>query len=700
MFTRGVTHMRFKRMFLSLLVVMVLCCSAVFVHAAVDAPGIAGTNEASSGKIQLTWDAVDGAACYEIYRSPGESETYILLDTLYDTTYVDSDAVAGEQYDYYVIAVDGDGVQSPASNTVSCVCDLPQPEITSIRNVSATGEITFDWSTVDGASAYTVYRATSKSGTYTELETTTETSWIDDSANPGTRYYYKVRAIHTTTAANSAYSAIKTRTCDLAQPVVTAKNVASSGRVRLTWDAIEDAVEYKVYRATSKNGKYSLMKTTTGTSYTNTNATAEKYYYYKVRAICSNTDAHSAYSEIVGRTCDLPRPTVSGYLNSNGKPRLTWEAVDGAVKYEVYRATSKNGTYSRMKTTTGTSYTNTNFDTEKTYYYTVRAIASKSAANSAYSSVVSLKTTEYQIRYVSRHQIYVYDEPTSSSDSTTLPYMAKFELGKPVHEYSSGIWYKIRYQGSIYYLWLEDGDEKFTATESSYDYKSDNPYAQQAIDLAKEIRFEWDTHYVSGDSTGIPDSSGRYGFDCSGFVTYCINTVMQQYNPAYRLIGNTQTLYYDMDVVYNGGYTGEYCAEDINLSNIEPADLIFFAMSDSGMNHVGIYLGNGEFAHIGSPWNVVTIMPLEGAFEERVVGVRRFIPDKVTAANKTMYSSAGRCKLYAERNDESEVLYTFAKNEKMKLLFTNAAGNWAYVQNSDGSESGFVLTKFISDTKS
>ena len=38
-----------------------------------------------------------------------------------------------------------------------------------------------------------------------------------------------------------------------------------------------------------------------------------------------------------------------------GKIELTWKAVKGAAKYEVYRATSKNGTYSRRTTTTKTT---------------------------------------------------------------------------------------------------------------------------------------------------------------------------------------------------------------------------------------------------------------------------------------------------------------------------------------------------------
>ena len=41
----------------------------------------------------------------------------------------------------------------------------------------------------------------------------------------------------------------------------------------------------------------------------------------------------------------LGTPTITGTLNGT-KAVITWKAVTGAAKYEVWRATSANGTYS------------------------------------------------------------------------------------------------------------------------------------------------------------------------------------------------------------------------------------------------------------------------------------------------------------------------------------------------------------------
>ena len=86
----------------------------------------------------------------------------------------------------------------------------------------------------------------------------------------------------------------------------------------------------------------------------------------------------------------LPAPTVTGGNDAQGRPTLKWNAVSGAAKYEVYRARSKDGTYSLMSTQSATGYTNTSDLTNgNTYYYKVRALDANGTAG-AWSSIVSV----------------------------------------------------------------------------------------------------------------------------------------------------------------------------------------------------------------------------------------------------------------------------------------------------------------------
>ena len=166
-----------------------------------------------------------------------------------------------------------------------------------------------------------------------------------------------------------------------------------TGKPKITWSAISNAKEYAIYRATSKDGTYTKIGTTTKTSYTNSSASAGKTYYYKVKAITGNSKyANSSYSSKKSFTCTCSAPSLSIALVDN-KPKLTWDAVTGAKEYEVYRATSKNGTYKLLGTTTKTSYHNKGASKGKKYFYKVRAInKTTTSANSGYSSIKNIKS--------------------------------------------------------------------------------------------------------------------------------------------------------------------------------------------------------------------------------------------------------------------------------------------------------------------
>ena len=357
-------------------------------------PNVSITTNVSTGKPKLTWAAVDGATEYEIWRATSSDGTYTKMYTTSNTYYNNTNAVAGRTYYYKVRALGDVSAATSAFSTVkSITCDYAQP-VVSISCVATTGKPRLSWSAVSGATKYEIWRATSRTGTYTKIYTTSNTYFNNTTAEANKSYYYKVRAIGSSSYATSAYSSIASITCDCARPVVSISCKASTGKPVLTWGAVNGAVKYEIWRAYSKNGTYYKMGTTTGTTYTNTGAEPNKTYYYKVYAVGSSSYAKSAASTVVNMTCDCARPVVSITTNSSGKPRLSWKAVDGAVRYEVWRADYRTGTYTKLGTTTGTTYTNTSAKAGYTYFYKVRVIGSSTFATSAYSSIVSAKATK------------------------------------------------------------------------------------------------------------------------------------------------------------------------------------------------------------------------------------------------------------------------------------------------------------------
>ena len=357
------------------------------------APAVTGGKD-SQGRPTLKWNAVSGAAKYEVYRARSKDGTYTKYSTTTGTSYTNTGYIEnGNTYYYKVRALDANGTAGAWSSIVSVTYKqtLPAPAVTGGND--AQGRPTLTWKVVTGAAKYEVYRARSKDGDYIKYSTVTGTSYTNTSyIESGSTYYYKVRALDANGTAGAWSSVVSvTYKQTLSAPTVTGGNDAQ-GRPTLTWKVVTGAAKYEVYRARSKDGDYIKYSTVTGTSYTNTSYIEDgNTYYYKVRALKSDGTA-GAWSSIVSVTYKqtLSAPTVTGGNDAQGRPTLTWKAVTGAAKYEVYRARSKDGTYSKYSTTTGTAYTNSSYLTSgATYYYKVRALDANGNAG-PYSAVVSV----------------------------------------------------------------------------------------------------------------------------------------------------------------------------------------------------------------------------------------------------------------------------------------------------------------------
>ena len=361
------------------------------------APTVTGGNDAQ-GRPTLKWNAVTGAAKYEVYRARSKDGDYIKYSTVTGTSYTNISYIEnGNTYYYKVRALDANGTAGAWSSIVSVTYKqtLPAPTVTGGND--AQGRPTLKWKAVTGAAKYEVYRARSKDGDYIKYSTVTGTSYTNTSyIEDGNTYYYKVRALDANGTAGAwssivsvTYRAASTGT--LSAPSVTGGK-DSQGRPTLTWKAVTGAAKYEVYRARSKDGDYIKYSTVTGTSYTNTSYIENgNTYYYKVRALGSDGTA-GPDSTPVSVTYKAPfgAPLVTGSKDSQGRPALKWDKVTDAAKYEVYRARSKDGTYSLMSTQSATGYTNTSYLANgTTYYYKVRALKANGTA-SAYSSVVTI----------------------------------------------------------------------------------------------------------------------------------------------------------------------------------------------------------------------------------------------------------------------------------------------------------------------
>ena len=281
--------------------------------------------------------------------------------------------------------VGGEEPEEPEEPTV-----IAAPVI-SASNIAKTGKVTVTWNEVEGAAQYILYLCDAD-GNVMKATPTTKTVMNHNSGKVGVAYKYYVVAVAEDGTTSESSNTVK-RVCDLAQTTVTVSNIAKTGKIKISWNEVEGATKYTLYTY-DQDGNLIKTYTTTKTTVNHNSAEAGVAYTYKVRAKCDVDAATSAYSAAKTRMCDLAQPKVTGKVNLLGNPKLTWDAVEGAVKYKVYRAESADGEYKLMKTTTSTSYVNNLHVDGTTYFYKVIAVAENTSANSAASNVVTLKATK------------------------------------------------------------------------------------------------------------------------------------------------------------------------------------------------------------------------------------------------------------------------------------------------------------------
>ena len=266
----------------------------------------------------------------------------------------------------------------------------PAPKAPELKITTSAGKPKIYWNAVDGAVKYWIYRSTDGKN-FKYYDSTTKTSYTNNSTAIGSTYYYKVKSVGAN-GAKSDYSVSKGILCKPAAPTVSISR--SNGKPKLSWKTVSGATKYWIYRSTDGvNFKY--FDSTTKTSYTNSGAASGTKYYYRVKAVAvvNGKNVVSANSSTKSLFTSLAKPSVS-ITTSNGKPKLTWKAVTGADKYYIYRSTDgKNFSY--FDSTTKTTYVNSGAKKNTKYYYKVKAVcASNSNANSAQSSAVSIKATK------------------------------------------------------------------------------------------------------------------------------------------------------------------------------------------------------------------------------------------------------------------------------------------------------------------
>lgn len=373
------------------------------------------SQEATTSSIKLAWNKVDCDG-YEITRYSTGSKKYVKIADINNadtTTYTDSGRTSGCYYKYKIRAykvVDGVKVYSEESNIVKATAKPQAPALKA--GTIDSDSISMSWNAIGRASGYEVYRKDANSEDYKLVKDLNATTYTDKGLAKGTEYSYKVKSYRVVDGVKVYSGDSNSISAKIKDSFKLNLEKTTRNSVEFSWDKVKDATGYEILRYSTASKKYVVIddidfdklsdedreasEEAEVYSYLDQGKTSATIYNYKVKAY-NKVDGKKVYlkeSEKLKATTTPLTPNVTVKSSSKKTARLTWKNCSTrATGYKVYMATSKNGTYKLVKTTTAKSFTKYYLTSGKTYYFKVRAYRTVDGKNiyGDYSTIKSIR---------------------------------------------------------------------------------------------------------------------------------------------------------------------------------------------------------------------------------------------------------------------------------------------------------------------
>ena len=340
--------------------------------------------------IKVTWEKVDGASGYYVYRkADGEKYFKQIAEVNGNKTFSSTDlsATTGVKYQYTVRAYrNRDGkpyAGSYDSKGVTATACTKSPTIKSgVSTVSDKLKLT--WSKVNGATGYNVYRKLENDKSYKLLKTINgngNVEFTDSGLKCGVKYYYRVNGFRTVDSKN--YEGLGSKNylglTTPAQPALKSAKSLGYNTISIEWTKVEGATGYDIYRKTT--GTYSKIGTVDKQStvtFKDEKAVTGVRYQYTVRAFYNKNGIKrvSTYENYIHGTAYPSNPNLISVTSVEYNAiELKWDKVDGANGYKIYRKLPSDKNYKELITLYEQTdkYTDQTVTCGTTYQYIIKS---------------------------------------------------------------------------------------------------------------------------------------------------------------------------------------------------------------------------------------------------------------------------------------------------------------------------------------
>ena len=326
--------------------------------------------------VEIKWNKVESVKYYRLYRKTNNSG-WSYVANINGTSYVDKNVVSGKTYAYTVRCLDENLELISSYNNGKIITYVQAPEISKIENTQTGAKIT--WSKCAGASKYRVF--VFKNNEWNRIGTTSSTSFVHDGLKAGTTYRYTVRCLDSKGNYASGFSGQGVTNTFYAPPTMASLAVKYEG-VQVKWNKTDSVENYRLYRKVNNSGWF-YIGNFKGTSYVDKNVISGNTYAYTVRCLDKNNQLISSYNN--GKSITFVKaPEITKIENTATGAEIFWTKSAGATKYRVF--VYKNNEWSRIGTTSSTSFIHEGLKAGSSYKYTVRCVDNKDNYVSGYNN--------------------------------------------------------------------------------------------------------------------------------------------------------------------------------------------------------------------------------------------------------------------------------------------------------------------------